>query len=44
MLLFLNNVVFLSLNIFFLALQNSVDPDKMPHDAKFHLGFHCLPK
>ena len=43
MLLFLNNVVFLSLNVV-LALPNIVDPDEMPHDAKFHLGFHCLPK
>ena len=25
-------------------LENSVDPDEMPHYAAFHLGLHCLSK
>ena len=35
--------VFLSSKIDF-VLANSVDPDKMPHYAAFHLGFHSLLK
>ena len=26
------------------VLANSVDPDKIPHYAAFHLCLHCLPK
>ena len=33
--------VFLPLKIDFI-LENSADPDEMPHNAAFHLGFHCL--
>ena len=29
-----------SLKIVF-VLENSVDPDEMPHNAAFHLGLHC---
>ena len=25
-----------------LVLTNSADPDEIPHNAAFHLGFHCL--
>ena len=39
---FLKNA-FLSLKINF-VLENSADPDEMPHYAAFHLGLHCLPK
>ena len=38
-----NNVVFLSLKIFF-VLTNSAAPDEMLHGAAFHLGLHCLQK
>ena len=31
----------LCLKILF-TLTNNVDPDEMPHNAAFHLGFHCL--
>ena len=34
---------FFGLKIFF-TLTNSVDPDKMPHHAAFHLNFQCLLK
>ena len=27
-----------------LLLANSADPDEMPHNAKLHLGLHCLLK
>ena len=27
-----------------IILANSADPDEMPPQAAFHLGFHCLPK
>ena len=37
------NIVFLSMKIYF-VFANSADPDEMPHDAAFHLDFHCLPK
>ena len=37
------NVIFLSLKIDFI-LGNSADPDEMPRNAAFHLGFHGLPK
>ena len=40
---FSNNIVFLSLKVDF-VLANSVDHDKMPHYAAFHLGLHCWPK
>ena len=40
---FQNNIKFLSLKID-LILANSADPDEMPPDAAFHLGFHWLPK
>ena len=40
---FTYNIPFLSLK-FECVLANSLDPDKMPHDAAFHLGLHCLPK
>ena len=29
-------------NVF--ILDNSADPDEMPHFVAFHLGLHCLPK
>ena len=29
---------------FFLILANSADPDKMQHNAAFHLGIHGLSK
>ena len=35
--------LFLSPQIVFVS-RNSVDPDKMPHYAAFHLGHHYLPK
>ena len=38
-----NYYVFPSVGIF-LTFTNSVDPDKMPHFAAFHLGLHCLSK
>ena len=38
---FQNNIAFLSLKINFF-LTNSADPDKMPPNAAFHLGLHCL--
>ena len=28
----------------FVMIVNSVDSDKMPQYAAFHLGLHCLPK
>ena len=40
---FLNHDVFLSLKVV-LILSNSADPDKMQHNAVFHLGRYCLPK
>ena len=30
------------LNVFFLILANSADPDEMQHCAAFHRGLHCL--
>ena len=36
-------VTYLSLKIDS-VLANSVDPDEMPHNVAFHLGFNCLPK
>ena len=27
---------------YFFYLNNSVDPDEMPHYVAFHLGLHCL--
>ena len=35
-------IVGLSLKIDF-VLANSVDPNEIPHNAAFLLGFHCLP-
>ena len=35
--------VFLSLKVV-LILANSADPDKMQHDAAFHLSLYGLPK
>ena len=26
------------------TLENSEDPDEMPHNAAFHQGLHCLQK
>ena len=26
----------------FLLITNSVEPDEVPHFARFHLGHHCL--
>ena len=40
-LLFLNKIVCLSLNIVFVQ-ANSVDPEKIPYYAAFHLGLHCF--
>ena len=28
----------------FCLILNIADPDKMPHNAAFHLGLHCLSK
>ena len=43
MLLFLQNIVFFCLKIFF-TFTNSVDPDEMQYYAAFHLCLHCLQK
>ena len=40
---FFNYFIVLFLRTFF-YLENSVDPDEMPHYAAFHLGLHCLSK
>ena len=40
---FTPKILFLSLMIV-VVLENSVDPDEMPHYAAFQLGLHCLPK
>ena len=40
---FLNNDVFLSLNVV-LILLNSADPHEIQLYAAFHMGLHCLPK
>ena len=26
------------------TLENSEEPDEMPHNATFHQGLHCLPR
>ena len=36
-------IVSLSLKIDF-SVENSADPDEIPHHAAFHLGLHCLSK
>ena len=39
-----NRDVFQTLNVVFVFIANSAEPDEMPHLVAFHLDLHCLQK